>query len=96
MSYASENKRPNPASMALAIGLNGSIILAVALSPVIVEQVIRDPFEGRSIPVEPLPPKQDEKQAGYRNQTARPDLCARPGDTKDIPKRPGRHPHWPR
>lgn len=62
MSYATENKRPNPASMALAIGVNGSIILAVALSPVIVEKVIRDPFEGRSIPIDPLPPKVDEQK----------------------------------
>ncbi|MBK9002510.1 MAG: hypothetical protein IPM41_01240 [Sphingomonadales bacterium] len=62
MSYASERKRANPASMALAIGVNGSIILAVALSPVIVEQIKRDPFVGRSIPVEPLPPPVDEKK----------------------------------
>ena len=51
MSYATENKRPNPMSMALAIGLNGSSILAVALSPVIVEQIKRDPFIGEAIDI---------------------------------------------
>ena len=72
MSYASETKRTNPASMALAIGVNGSIILAVALSPVIVEQIKRDPFEGRSIPVEPLP-----NEAGLIYGRIRADLSRR-------------------
>lgn len=37
MSYVSENKRGNPASMGAAILVNGSIILAVALSPLVVQ-----------------------------------------------------------
>ncbi|MGL5838308.1 MAG: TonB family protein [Sphingorhabdus sp.] len=65
MSYASETKRTNPASLALAIGVNGSIILAVALSPVVVERIKGDPFIGKSIELQPPPPdleKPDEKK----------------------------------
>lgn len=87
MSYTTENKRPNPASMALAVGLNGSIILAVALSPVIVKEFKRDPFEGRSIPVEPLPPKQDEKQQDTDTKPLDPIYVPKPVN-KDIPTDP--------
>jgi periplasmic protein TonB len=56
MSYASEKKRANPASMAMAIGVNGSIILAVALSPIVAERVIRTtPMTAENIPIEPQP-----------------------------------------
>jgi protein TonB len=37
MSYVSEKRRGNPASMSAAILVNGSIILAVALSPLVVQ-----------------------------------------------------------
>lgn len=84
MSYASENKRPNPASMALAIGLNGSIILAVALSPVIVEQIKRDPFVGRSIPVEPLPPPVDEKKPDTDTKPIKDDVYVPPRQTDTM------------
>lgn len=84
MSYATENKRPNPASMALAIGLNGSIILAVALSPVIVEKVIRDPFEGESIPVEPLPPPADEKKPDTDTRPIKDDVYVPPRETDTM------------
>lgn len=87
MSYTTENKRPNPASMALAVGLNGSIILAVALSPVLVKEFKRDPFEGRSIPVEPLPPKQDEKQQDTDTKSLDPIYVPKPVN-KDIPTDP--------
>jgi protein TonB len=61
MSYATENKRGNPASMAMAIGVNGSIILAVALSPIVVEHLPPKPrITGISVPVEPLPPEVNE------------------------------------
>jgi protein TonB len=61
MSYATENKRGNPASMAMAIGVNGSIILAVALSPIVVDQLPRKPrMTGISVPIEPVPPEVDE------------------------------------
>ena len=57
MSYASESRRANPAGMAAAIMFNGSIILAVALSPLVVERMPEDGFiVGRNIPHEPPPP----------------------------------------
>ena len=87
MSYATENKRPNPMSMALAIGVNGSIILAVALSPVIVEEFKRDPFEGRSIPVEPLRPEVDEKKPDTDTKPLDPVYAPDP-IIKEIPKDP--------
>jgi protein TonB len=57
MSYVSESKRPNPATMSAAILVNGSIILAVALSPVVVEY-LPDPtiITGRNIENTPPPP----------------------------------------
>jgi protein TonB len=64
MSYASETKRASPAGMGAAILINGSIILAVALSPLVVEPPKpRDPFAGRSIELTPPPkPKEEKKQ----------------------------------
>jgi periplasmic protein TonB len=64
MSYVSEKKRGNPAGMSAAILFNGSIILAVALSPLVVQpQKPRDPFAGRSIELTPPPePKKQEEQ----------------------------------
>jgi periplasmic protein TonB len=50
MSYVSESRRSNPASMGAAILVNGSIILAVALSHLVVkperprERIIADPI----------------------------------------------------
>lgn len=87
MSYSSERKHGNPASMALAIGLNGSIILAVALSPVIVEEIRRDPFEGRSIPVEPLPPEIDEPKADSKPKPLQPVYVPDPV-IKNLPQDP--------
>lgn len=81
MSYATENKRANPASMALAIGVNGSIIVAVALSPVVVEQVIRDPFLGESIEIEPLPPKPDEQKPETDSRPIKDDVYIPPRKT---------------
>jgi periplasmic protein TonB len=64
MSYASETKRANPASMALAIGVNGSIILAVALSPVVAERIKpTPPTWTENIPIEPKPVEPEEKKA---------------------------------
>lgn len=40
MSYVSENRHANPLSMGAAIVLNGAVILAVALSPMVAERVI--------------------------------------------------------
>ena len=84
MSYATENKRPNPMSMALAIGVNGSIILAVALSPVVVEQIKRDPFIGEAIDIEPLPPKVDEKKPDTDTKQIKDDVYVPPIKTDTL------------
>lgn len=50
MSYVNKNRRGNPASMGAAILVNGSVILAVALSPLVVQpegprkRIIADPI----------------------------------------------------
>jgi protein TonB len=64
MSYVSEQKRANPMGMGAAVLVNGSIILAVALSPMVVEQISGPTvIAGRNIPVEPPPPHtKEEKQ----------------------------------
>ncbi len=64
MSYANEQKRASPAGMAAAIFFNGSIILAVALSPLVVEPRLPGPITmGRPIPLDPPPePKQDDQK----------------------------------
>ncbi len=64
MSYVAEKKRANPVSMGAAVLVNGSIILAVALSPLVVQPPKpRDPFAGRSIELTPPPkPKDEQKQ----------------------------------
>jgi protein TonB len=62
MSYVSENRRGNPASMGAAILVNGSIILAVALSPLVVQpeepgkRIIGDP-----ITLQPPPEPETDK-----------------------------------
>jgi periplasmic protein TonB len=62
MSYVSEKKRANPTSLALAIGVNGGIILAVALSPIVAEQIMRTPaITARNIEIEKVPPKPIEQ-----------------------------------
>lgn len=57
MSYVSENRRGSPVGMAAAVLVNGSIILAVALSPIVAEYV-PDPtiIIGGNIEVRPPPP----------------------------------------
>lgn len=65
MSYVSENKRGNPVGMGAAILVNGSIILAVALSPIVAEYVPGPTIiTGRNIEQRPPPPpeKPVEKQ----------------------------------
>lgn len=62
MSYASEKQRTNPATLGAAIIFNGAIVLAVALSPVIVETVLTPPVERPPIYVGVEPqPKPDPK-----------------------------------
>ena len=56
MSYSDQKKHGNPATLAAAIALNGSIILAVALSPVVADHIARTGIPIVSIPVDPVPP----------------------------------------
>jgi periplasmic protein TonB len=61
MSYVSEKKRARSVGMGAAILLNGSIIIAVALSPMVAAPPKpRDPFAGRSIELTPPPKPKDE------------------------------------
>lgn len=65
MSYVSESRRGNPVGMGAAIFVNGSIILAVALSPIVAEYVPdRTIIIGRNIEDRPPPhpDRPDKKQ----------------------------------
>jgi len=63
MSYVSENRQSSFTGMSAAVLVNGSIILAVALSPLVVEQRRPGPITiGANIPDDPPPPPPtDEK-----------------------------------
>lgn len=56
MSYADQKKRGNPATLAAAIALNGSIIMAVALSPIVVDHIRDEGLKITNIRVDPAPP----------------------------------------
>lgn len=73
MSYVSESKRANPATMSAAILVNGSIILAVALSPVVVDY-LPDPtiITGRHIDNVPPPPPNKPVEQQQRAKKADP------------------------
>lgn len=63
MSYVSEKKRGDPLGMGAAILVNGSIILAVALSPLVVEHLPGPTIiEGRNIEDRPVPPPNKPEQ----------------------------------
>jgi periplasmic protein TonB len=62
MSYASENRRGSPMGMGAAVLFNGSIILAVALSPLVVPPPKPSkPFEGGAIALQPPPEPEVDK-----------------------------------
>lgn len=64
MSYVSENGRSSFTGMSAAVLLNGSIIMAVALSPLVVEPRHPAPITiGANIPDNPPPPPPPEKNA---------------------------------
>ena len=65
MSYISQKTRANPSSMALAIGLNGAIIIGVMLSPMIVEIMpSRPPTTAENVEITlPPPPDAPKDQA---------------------------------
>jgi periplasmic protein TonB len=63
MSYASENSRGSPVGMGAAVLVNGSIILAVALSPLVVTPPKPGkPLQSEAITLQPPPePKVDKR-----------------------------------
>jgi periplasmic protein TonB len=64
MSYVSENSRSNFTGMTAAILVNGSIIIAVALSPLVVEPRKPGPITiGHNIPSDPPPPKVEPRDS---------------------------------
>ncbi len=72
MSYVSESKRGNPVGMGAAILVNGSIILAVALSPIVAEYVPdRTIIIGRNIEDRP-PPQPDRPDKKQQTKKAEP------------------------
>ncbi len=63
MSYASQNKRPNFGTMTAAIAVNGSIIIAIMLSPTIVGiKELPTILVGENIAIKQPPPKVIEPQ----------------------------------
>lgn len=68
MSYANEQKSGSPTGMAAAILLNGSILLAVALSPMVAEPRLPSPITiGEAIPIDPPPERKSEDQQEARD-----------------------------
>lgn len=62
MSYVSENRQSRFTGMTAAVLVNGSIILAVALSPLVVEPREQRPITiGANIPNDPPPPPPTDK-----------------------------------
>jgi periplasmic protein TonB len=62
MSYVSENRQSSFTGMGAAVLVNGSIILAVALSPLVVEPREPGPITvGENIPNDPPPPPPTDK-----------------------------------
>jgi periplasmic protein TonB len=57
MSYVSENKRANPVGLSAAIAFNGAVIVAIALSPMVVTQIQKaPPIKTFDVDRDPPPP----------------------------------------
>ena len=68
MSYANEQKHTSPTGMAAAILLNGSILLAVALSPMVAEPRLPSAITiGEAVPIDPPPERKPEDQQEARD-----------------------------
>jgi protein TonB len=62
MSYASEKRRGSPVGMGAAVLVNGSIILAVALSPLVVKPPVPGkPLQSEAITLQPPPEPEADK-----------------------------------
>jgi protein TonB len=91
MSYVSQNNRPNPLGLSAAIAFNGTVIVAIALSPMVVTQIQKNPpvktFDVRRDP--PPPPdkviEQDSVEARKLPPVyTPPDPFARKADKDDA------------
>lgn len=87
MSYASENRRANPATMGAAMLVNGSIILAVALSPLVVmPDKPGKPVFGEAITLQPPPEPKAELE---RSPETPPIFAPKPKVETQLPPIPG-------
>jgi periplasmic protein TonB len=88
MTYASENRRGSPLGMGAAVLVNGSIILAVALSPLVVPPPKPGkPFEGGAITLQP-PPEPEVDKPKDPPQTP-PIFAPKPQVQTQTPPKPG-------
>lgn len=70
MSYMSEDRQSRFTGMSAAVLVNGSIILAVALSPLVVEPRKPGPITiGQNIPNDPLPPQPTDQKTEAKPAT---------------------------
>ena len=88
MSYASENRRGSPMGMGAAVLVNGSVILAVALSPLVVAPPEPGkPLEGEAITLQPPPEPEVDK---LKDPPITPPIFApKPQVETQIPPKPG-------
>ncbi len=85
MSYVSENKRGNPVTMSAAILVNGSIILAVMLSPMVAENLPGPTIiTGRNIEDRPPPPPDKQVEDQHAKKADPIFLPNREVDTKTL------------
>lgn len=89
MSYVQEKRRANTVGMGAAIFVNGSIILAVALSPIIAERLPGPTIiTGKNIP-EPTPVKKDPKPHDNVAKPVQPIFAPDPIVETNTPTDPG-------
>lgn len=89
MSYVQEKQRANTVGMGAAIFVNGSIILAVALSPIIAERLPGPTIiQGKNIP-EPTPIKKDPKPDDNVAKPVKPIFAPDPIIETKTPQDPG-------
>ncbi len=63
MSYVSQSNRPNPLGLSAAIAFNGAVIVAIALSPMVVTSIKeRPPIKTFDVPPDRPPPPDDPVQ----------------------------------
>jgi periplasmic protein TonB len=88
MSYTSQKTRPNTMTMTAAIALNGSIIIAVMLSPMVAELIPdRGIIIGENIPIKEPPPVDQKIEKTIEAKKLDPVFTPKPiFDTKSDPE----------